>query len=78
MEAVWGHVQGRLLAERDLARHIRQIEEITPHMDDFDAEEALTACVVLTDALRSCGSPEDTIPYAVRAALGVFESLVLE
>jgi uncharacterized protein YjaG (DUF416 family) len=78
LEAVWGHVQGRMLAETDLVRHIEQIKEITPHMDDFDAEEALTACAVLTDALRSCGGPESTIPYAVRSALGVFEGLVPE
>jgi uncharacterized protein YjaG (DUF416 family) len=30
LEAVWGHVQGRMLAERDLLRHIEQLEEIIP------------------------------------------------
>jgi len=75
LEAVWSHVQGRMLAERDLVRHVEQVEEITPHMDDFDAEEALTACAVLMDALQTCGAPENTIPYAVRSALGVFEGL---
>ncbi len=78
LEAVWGHVQGRALAESELARHIKQIEDITPHMDDFDAMEALTACAVLTDALQSCGGPDSAIPYAVRAALGVFEGFVPE
>lgn len=78
LDSVWGHVQGRTLSDTDVARHVRQIEEITPHMDDFDAEEALTACTVLTDALQSCGGSDDTIPYAVRAALGVFEALVPE
>ena len=76
LEAVWSHVQGRMLADRDVARHIKQVEEITPHMDDFDAEEALAACAVLTDALQSCGGADNTIPYAARAALGVFEALV--
>src|ERR1700752_1904086 len=51
LDAVWSHVQGRMLAERDVARHIQQLEEITPHMDDFNAEEALIACAVLTDTL---------------------------
>jgi len=78
LDAVWSHVQGRMLRESDAARHIAQLEDITPHMDDFDAEEALTACAVLTDAVQSCGGPQNTIPYAVRAALGVFEGLVSE
>ena len=47
-------------------------------MDDFDAEEALIACAALSDALRSCGAPENTIPYVTRVALGVFEGLISE
>jgi uncharacterized protein YjaG (DUF416 family) len=78
LDAVWNHVQGRVLAERDVARHIQQVEEITPHMDDFDAEEALTACVAVKEALRTCGAAENTIPYARGSALGVFEGLVPE
>ena len=26
----------------------KQVEEITPHMDDFDAEQALIACAVIS------------------------------
>jgi len=78
LDALWSHVQGRPLAASDLARHIRQVEELTPHMDDFDAEEALIACAVLTDALQTCSGPDNSIPYALRSALGVFEGLVLE
>src|SRR5262245_22526452 len=51
LDAIWNHVQGRELAERDVARHSQQVEEITPHMDDFDAEEALTACAAVKEAL---------------------------
>jgi uncharacterized protein YjaG (DUF416 family) len=78
LDAVWNHVQGRALAETDAVRHVQQVEEITPHMDDFDAEEALTACVAVTEALRTCGNPESTIPYALASALGIFEGLVPE
>jgi uncharacterized protein YjaG (DUF416 family) len=78
LDAVWAHVQGRALAERDVARHIQQIEQITPHMDDFDAEEALTACVAVSEALQTCREAENTIPYALASALGVFEGLVPE
>lgn len=78
LDAVWSHVQGHILAERDVARHSQQVEEITPHMDDFDAEEALIACVAVKEALRTCRDPENTIPYALASALGVFEGLVQE
>jgi uncharacterized protein YjaG (DUF416 family) len=78
LDAVWNHVQGRVLAETDAMRRIQQVEEITPHMDDFDAEEALTACVAVTEALRTCSNPEHTIPHALAAALGIFEGLVPE
>ena len=78
LDAVWSRVQGRLLSEIDIARHARQLDEITPHMDDFDAEEALIACAALSDALRSCGDAENTIPYVTRVALGVFEGLIPE
>ncbi len=61
LDAVWSYVQGRVLAERDVARHIQQVEEITPHMDDFDAEQALIACAVIMDALQTCGGPESTM-----------------
>lgn len=78
LDAVWSRVQGRVLTESDIARHYQQLEESTPHMDDFDAEDALIACAALSDALRSCGGPENTIPYATRVALGVFEGLISE
>jgi uncharacterized protein YjaG (DUF416 family) len=78
LDALWSHVQGRELTAQDVARHSQQIEEITPHMDDFDAEEALTACAAVSEALRTCGNPENTIAYARATALGVFEGLVPE
>src|SRR5262245_23382746 len=70
LEAIWRHVLGRALTATDRARYIKQIEDCTPHMDDFDAYDALVACGVLSDALECCGSAESTIPYAVRAAAG--------
>lgn len=78
LNAIWSHVQGRELAERDVARHSQQVEEITPHMDDFDAEDALTACAAVKEALRTCRDPENTIAYARATALGIFEGLVPE
>jgi len=76
LESVWGHVQGRALTAIHIRRHVEQIEQVTPHMDDFDAIEALIACAAVSDAIQSCGSADNTIPYAVRAALGIFQGLV--
>jgi uncharacterized protein YjaG (DUF416 family) len=70
LDAIWGHIQGRALAKTDVARHIKQIEDVTPHMDDFEAMEALTACAALTDALQVCNGNESTIPYAARVGAG--------
>jgi uncharacterized protein YjaG (DUF416 family) len=76
LDAIWGHVQGRALT--DAARQLKQIEDITPHVDDFDSPDAINCCAVLMDALHACGSAENTIPYVTRAALGVFEGIVQE
>lgn len=76
LDALWGHILGRGLGASDIARHIQQIEEITPHLDDFDAEEALTACAILNDALRSCGEPRRAISHILGSATGAFECLV--
>src|SRR5262245_25338948 len=76
LQAVWGHVQGRTLVRAHVARHVEQIEAVTPHLDDFDAAGALTACAALADAVQSCGTAENALPYATRTALGVFEGLI--
>ena len=75
LEAIWGHVTGRDLAPADLARHANQVEDCTPHMDDFDAYAALATCVIISEALECCGT-EDNSPPAVRAALSGFEAAV--
>lgn len=77
LDSVWSHIFGRRLSPADIARHLGLNEDATPHMDDFDAEDALIACIVLRDALRICGEL-NTLPIAVHAALGVFEGLVEE
>ena len=75
LEAVWDHVRGRALARADLARHAAQLDECTPHMDDFDALEALAACSILDEALKTCRST-DNMAATVMAALAGFEAAV--
>src|SRR5262245_46418067 len=74
LDAVWAYVHGWTLA--DTARHIKQIDDITPHMDDFEAPDAINACATVAEALRACDGPENTIPYVTRAALDIFEGIV--
>ena len=79
LNAVWHHVLGQTMSSRETAVHIRQIQDITPHMDDFDALQALMACVTVTDALEACSAkPDNTLSCAIDMALGVLENLVDE
>jgi hypothetical protein len=66
-----------VLAPAELARLAAQLRDSTPHMDDFDAYEALAACTILDDALECCAQPENLAP-AVRAALTGFEAAAPE
>jgi uncharacterized protein YjaG (DUF416 family) len=75
LEAVWNHLRGRTLTPADRARHIAQVQDVTPHMDDFDAYEALAACVILGEALECCGTADNVAP-AVGAVLSGFEAVM--
>lgn len=73
--AVWRQVCGHKLAPAERARMDAQVKDSTPHMDDFDAPEALAACVILHEALACCAG-EDNTWQVVRAALSGFEAAV--
>ena len=74
LDAVWDHAGGhKRLTNTDVDRMTAQIEESTPHMDDFEAPEALVACIILKDALRCCRTTENG-PFAVQAVLSCFEA----
>lgn len=74
LDAVWGHLGGRPLSSADVARHRALLRDSTPHMDDFDAPEALAACVILSEALQCC-EREDNLPWALQATLSGFEAV---
>jgi hypothetical protein len=75
LQAVWNHLRGRSLSPSDLARFVAQVEDSTPHMDDFDDEAALAASVMLSAALRCCGT-EDNVAPAMQAVISGFEAVV--
>ncbi|HEX6049829.1 MAG TPA: DUF416 family protein [Gemmatimonadaceae bacterium] len=61
LDAVWAHLRGTHLDAGERDRLTARVDEVTPHMDDFDdANEALSACVIVKDALRSCGKRDNT------------------
>jgi Protein of unknown function (DUF416) len=75
LEAVWGHLGGRALAPADRARYRKQALDATPHMDDFDAYDALLTCEILDLALECCHT-EDTVGIAAKAAVAGMEAAV--
>lgn len=75
IEAMWNHAGGKPLAPADLSRHLDQLADSTPHMDDFDALDALAAAVVVHEALKCC-QPGNNLAATVMAALSGFEAAV--
>ena len=75
LEAVWNHLRGRSLSPSDVARYMAQVQDSTPHMDDFDDEAALAACVMLSEALQCCRTADNVAP-AMQALISGFEAVV--
>ena len=75
LDALWGHVMGERITSGDVNRYLEQLKDSTPHMDDFDAEEALAACMMLSDALDCCRKDGDA-DRAIRAMLSGFEAVM--
>jgi uncharacterized protein YjaG (DUF416 family) len=77
LEALWNHVGGRAMPAADRNRFSEQLEENTPTMDEFDAYEALAACVIFAHALESADTGNNVRP-AVAATLDCFDAAVPE
>ena len=61
LDAVWAHLGGSPLASAERDRLIAAVDKATPHTDDFDdGDEALSACVIVKDALRCCAKSANT------------------
>lgn len=72
VQTVWNCVLGQQkLTAQDLKLHNERMDKNTPHADDFDCEEALAACSIISDALECCHRGSNT-DFAARAvAYGV-------
>jgi hypothetical protein len=75
LDAVWDHLQGRILSASDRARYSQQVGDLAPSMDDFDAWEAMNACRILDHALECCET-EGSERAAFSAAQAGFEAAV--
>ena len=74
LDAVWDHLRGKPLGAADRERLIAGVDKVTPHMDDFDADEALSACVMVKDALR-CAAKSDNVADAYDAMISAFNAV---
>jgi uncharacterized protein YjaG (DUF416 family) len=54
LDAVWDHLQGRILSASDRVRYSQQVGDLRPSMDDCDAWKAMNACRILDHALECC------------------------
>jgi uncharacterized protein YjaG (DUF416 family) len=75
LDAVWDHLRAKPLAAAERGRLVAAVDEVTPHMDDFDdANEALSACVIVKDALR-CTAKSDNVADAHDAMISAFNAV---
>jgi uncharacterized protein YjaG (DUF416 family) len=75
LDAVWDQLRGKPLAAPERERLIAAVDEVTPHTDDFDAaDEALSACVIVKDALR-CAAKRDNAADAYGAMISAFNAV---
>jgi uncharacterized protein YjaG (DUF416 family) len=75
VDAVWANLRGQLMGPGDQARHLKLLHDSTPHMDDFDAPEALAVAVMVRAAVHSC-APDDSLSAALQASMSGFEAIV--
>jgi uncharacterized protein YjaG (DUF416 family) len=74
LDAVWEHLRGTPLPAAERERLIGGVDKVTPHMDDFDANEALSACQIVKDALRCCAG-SDNAADAYDAMISAFNAV---
>src|SRR5688572_13097645 len=60
VQAVWNSVLGHTLTPNDLRLHKKRVGENTPHVDDFDCEEAIATSGMIDYALNCCVSADNT------------------
>ena len=75
LDGVWDWLDRGQSSNVNWSRLSRQVHEITPHMDDFDANEALCACVMVQYAIDCCSKKENHVS-ALMAVLSGLEAVL--
>jgi uncharacterized protein YjaG (DUF416 family) len=71
LDMVWNTLRGQASPAGDWSRLRDQIHEITPHMDDFDANEALCACIIIQYGIDCCTNQENLMPTLMAVLSGL-------
>jgi hypothetical protein len=74
LDAVWNSLRGAPSSAVEWSRHKKDLDNVTPHMDDFDANEALCVCVMIQYAIDCCITENNQSP-AVMAVLSGLEAV---
>lgn len=71
LDAVWNTLGGRASSAADWSHLSSQVHNVTPHMDDFDANEALCVCVMVQDAINCCTTEDNQSPVLMAVLSGL-------
>ena len=71
LAAVWNTLRGQTSSAVEWSRLSNQVDNITPHMDDFDANEALCACVMVQYAIDCCTTEDNQSPTQMAVLSGL-------
>ena len=74
LNTIWDTLSGETVSSVNWKALERQVDHITPHMDDFDANEALCACVIVKYAIQCC-TDVDNREAALMAVLSGLEAV---
>ncbi|MFO0937524.1 MAG: DUF416 family protein [Gemmataceae bacterium] len=73
LHSIWDHARGSSMNRDDLQRMMTTVDDAAPHLDDFDAYQALAFCMILKDGLLACRSADNS-EQVVRCLLSGFEA----
>lgn len=74
VQSVWDCILGQTLTSKERRLHNQAVEENTPHLDDFDCEEAIATSAMIFYALNCCATADNT-EDVVMAMVSGFEGV---
>lgn len=71
LNAIWNTLSGQASIPVDWTALESQVRNITPHMDDFDSNEALCACAIIQYAIQCCTDDDNHISTVMAVLSGL-------